>query len=595
MYLYYMSEQLMDAIPDPKKLRKYDANQLVSLAKTLRNIIIDTLARGEGHLGSSLGTVELTIALHYVLNTPQDILIWDVGHQSYSHKILTGRKKGFDQLRQQGGISGFPKRDESPYDAFGTGHAGTSISAVLGMALSAQLNGNEKKHVAVIGDASITNGMAFEALNHLGTTSANVLVILNDNSMGIDPSVGALKDYFDKVKKGNFGLHNFFNTLNISYSGPIDGHDLDLLIKSLEIQNKQSGPRLLHVITKKGKGLSVAESEQITYHSPGKFDPLTGKLNSFDGKQKIKFQEILGKTLTYLLKQNSKIIAITPAMPTGSGLVELMREFPERCIDVGIAEQHAITLAAGMATQGMLPFCVIYSTFLQRAYDQIIHDVALQKLPVVFCIDRAGIVGHDGPTHHGVFDIAYLRCIPNISIATPRNAELLQNLLYTAQLGLDHPLAIRYPRGYSQINDLKFNLKKIKLGKGQCLKKGNRYAILSIGTLAQAIEMALNRVEQPESFAHYDLGFVKPLDTKLLHEVFTKYEYIVIYEEGALKGGVGSAVLEFSAKSYYSIPIDLQGIPDQFISHGNSKKLLRDLGLDIEGICKKLNSISNKN
>lgn len=590
-----MSEQLMDAIPDPKKLRKYDANQLVSLAKTLRSIIIDTLSKGEGHLGSSLGTVELTIALHYVLNTPQDILIWDVGHQSYSHKILTGRKKGFDQLRQQGGISGFPKRDESPYDAFGTGHAGTSISAVLGMALSAQLNGNEKKHVAVIGDASITNGMAFEALNHLGTTSANVLVILNDNSMGIDPSVGALKDYFDRVKKGNFSLHNFFNTLNISYSGPIDGHDLDLLIKSLEIQNKQSGPRLLHIVTKKGKGLSVAESEQITYHSPGKFDPLTGKLNPFDGKQKIKFQEILGKTLTYLLKQNSKIIAITPAMPTGSGLVELMREFPERCIDVGIAEQHAITLAAGMATQGMLPFCVIYSTFLQRAYDQIIHDVALQKLPVVFCIDRAGIVGHDGPTHHGVFDIAYLRCIPNISIATPRNAELLQNLLYTAQLGLVHPLAIRYPRGYSQINDLKFNLKKIKFGKGQCLKKGNRYAILSIGTLAQTIEIALNRVEQPENFAHYDLGFVKPLDTKLLHEVFTKYEYIVIYEEGALKGGVGSAVLEFSAKSYYSIPIDLQGIPDQFISHGNSKKLLRDLGLDIEGICKKLNSISNKN
>ena len=351
-----MSEQLMDAIPDPKKLRKYDANQLVSLAKTLRDIIIDTLAKGEGHLGSSLGTVELTIALHYVLNTPQDILIWDVGHQSYSHKILTGRKKGFVQLRQQGGISGFPKRDESPYDAFGTGHAGTSISAVLGMALSAQQNGNEKKHVAVIGDASITNGMAFEALNHLGTTSANVLVILNDNSMGIDPSVGALKDYFHKVKEGNFGLHNFFNTLNIPYSGPIDGHDLDLLIKSLEVQSKQSGPRLLHVVTKKGKGLSVAESEQITYHSPGKFDPLTGKLNPFDGKQKIKFQEILGKTLTYLFKQNSKIIAITPAMPTGSGLVDLMREFPERCIDVGIAEQHAVTLAAGMATQGMLPF-----------------------------------------------------------------------------------------------------------------------------------------------------------------------------------------------------------------------------------------------
>ena len=585
----------MDTIPNPKKLRKYNSTQLVGLAKTLRKIIIDTLAKGEGHLGSSLGTVELTIALHYVYNTPKDILIWDVGHQSYSHKMLTGRKKGFQQLRQQGGISGFPKRDESPYDAFGTGHAGTSISAVLGMALSAQLKGIEKKHIAVIGDASITNGMAFEALNHLGTTTTNVLILLNDNSMGIDPSVGALKEYFDKVKKGDSSLPNFFNTLNIAYSGPIDGHDLDLLIENLEMQKKLPGPRLLHIVTKKGKGLSLAENEQITYHSPGKFDPLTGKLNSVDGKQKIKYQEIFGKTLTYLIKQNPKIIAITPAMPTGSGLVDLMREFPERCIDVGIAEQHAVTLAAGMATQGMLPFCVIYSTFLQRAYDQIIHDVALQKLPVVFCIDRAGIVGHDGPTHHGVFDIAYLRCIPNLSIATPRNAELLQNLLYTAQLGLDHPLAIRYPRGYSQINDLKFKLKKLKLGKGQCLKKGKRYAILSIGTLAQTIEIALTRVDQPESFAHYDLGFVMPLDTELLHEVFTKYEYVIIYEEGTLKGGVGSAVLEFSAKSHYSIPVDLQGIPDQFISHGNSKELLKELDLDIEGICKKLNSISNKN
>ena len=585
----------MDTIPNPKKLRKYNSTQLVGLAKTLRKIIIDTLAKGEGHLGSSLGTVELTIALHYVYNTPKDILIWDVGHQSYSHKMLTGRKKGFQQLRQQGGISGFPKRDESPYDAFGTGHAGTSISAVLGMALSAQLKGVEKKHIAVIGDASIANGMAFEALNHLGTTATNVLVLLNDNSMGIDPSVGALKEYFDKVKKGDSSLPNFFNTLNIAYSGPIDGHNLDLLIENLEMQKKRTGPRLLHIVTKKGKGLSLAENEQITYHSPGKFDPLTGKLNSVDGKQKIKYQEIFGKTLTYLIKQNPKIIAITPAMPTGSGLVDLMREFPERCIDVGIAEQHAVTLAAGMATQGMLPFCVIYSTFLQRAYDQIIHDVALQKLPVVFCIDRAGIVGHDGPTHHGVFDIAYLRCIPNLSIATPRNAESLQNLLYTAQLGLDLPLAIRYPRGNSQINNLKFNLKKIKLGKGQCLKEGKRYAILSIGTLAQTIEIALTRVDQPKSFAHYDLGFVIPLDTKLLHEVFTQYEYIIIYEEGTLKGGVGSAVLEFAAESNYSISVDLQGIPDQFVSHGNSKQLLKDLGLDIEGICKKLNSISNKN
>ena len=458
-----MSKKLLDPVPDPEKLRKFNSSQLLGLTKTLRQAIIDVLSKGEGHLGSSLGSVELTVALHYVFNTPKDILIWDVGHQSYSHKILTGRKEDFDQLRQYGGISGFPKRNESSYDAFGTGHAGTSISAALGMALSAELNGIEKQHIAIIGDASIVNGMAFEALNHLGTTSANVLIVLNDNTMGIDPSVGAFKNYFDKAKKINSSLPNFFQNLNIPYSGPIDGHDLDLLIKTLEKQKKESGPRLLHIITKKGKGLPVAENEQITYHAPGKFDPITGKLNPANGKQKIKFQEVFGKTLTYLFKQNSKTIAITPAMPTGSGLVNLMREFPDRCIDVGIAEQHAVTLAAGIATQGMLPFCVIYSTFLQRAYDQIIHDVALQKLPVVFCVDRAGVVGHDGPTHHGVFDIAYLRCIPNLSIAAPRNAEILQNLLYTAQLGLDHPLAIRYPRGYSQLNEVFFDLKKKRM------------------------------------------------------------------------------------------------------------------------------------
>ena len=590
-----MSKKLLDPIPDPEKLRKFNSSQLLGLTKTLRQAIIDVLSKGEGHLGSSLGSVELTIALHYVFNTPKDILIWDVGHQSYSHKMLTGRKEDFDQLRQHGGISGFPKRNESSYDAFGTGHAGTSISAALGMALSAELNGIEKQHIAIIGDASIVNGMAFEALNHLGTTSASVLIVLNDNTMGIDPSVGAFKNYFDKAKKINSSLPNFFQNLNIPYSGPIDGHDLDLLIKTLEKQKKESGPRLLHIITKKGKGLPLAENEQITYHAPGKFDPITGKLNPANGKQKIKFQEVFGKTLTFLFKQNSKTIAITPAMPTGSGLVNLMREFPDRCIDVGIAEQHAVTLAAGMATQGMLPFCVIYSTFLQRAYDQIIHDVALQKLPVVFCVDRAGVVGHDGPTHHGVFDIAYLRCIPNLSIATPRNAEILQNLLYTAQLGLDHPLAIRYPRGYSQLNEVSFDLKKTGWGKGQCLKNGSQYAIISVGTLAQAVGEALTKVDHPENFAHYDLGFVKPLDVEMLHEVFNQYKHIIVFEEGTIKGGAGSSVLEFSATHKYKIPIDLEGIPDKFISHGSPKKLSESLGLDTKGICKKLNSLSNKN
>lgn len=590
-----MSKAFLDRIPDPQTLRKFDLNQLFDLAKDLRQAIIDSLAKGEGHLGSSLGTVELSIALHYVFDTPKDLLVWDVGHQAYGHKMLTGRKSNFELLRQQGGISGFPNREESPYDAFGTGHAGTSISAVLGMALASQLQGQKNQHIAVIGDASIANGMAFEALNHLGTTAANVLIVLNDNSMGIDPSIGALKNYFDTVKKEASSLPNFFQNLNIDYSGPLDGHDLNALVSNLKRQKTQTGPRLLHVVTKKGKGLPLAENEQVTYHAPGKFDPITGKLNPANGEQKIKYQDVFGKTLEYLAGINSKIVAITPAMPTGSGLVELMQKFPDRCIDVGIAEQHAVTLAAGMATQGMLPFCVIYSTFLQRAYDQVLHDVALQKLGVVFCIDRAGIVGHDGPTHHGVFDIAFLRCIPNLTIAAPRNAQQLQNLLYTAQLGLEQPLAIRYPRGYSQLKKLSFDFEEVTLGKGSCLKEGGPIAILSVGTIAENIQAALTELEDADNFAHFDLGFVKPLDLELLHTVFHTYQRVVVFEEGSIKGGAGSAVLEFAAENNYKIPIELEGVPDQFISHGKSKNLLKDLGLDTEGICKKLDSILNKN
>lgn len=590
-----MSKAFLDRIPDPQTLRKFDLNQLFDLAKDLRQAIIDSLAKGEGHLGSSLGTVELSIALHYVFDTPKDLLVWDVGHQAYGHKMLTGRKSNFELLRQQGGISGFPNREESPYDAFGTGHAGTSISAVLGMALASQLQGQKNQHIAVIGDASIANGMAFEALNHLGTTAANVLIVLNDNSMGIDPSTGALKNYFDTVKKEASSLPNFFQNLNIDYSGPLDGHDLNALVSNLKRQKTQTGPRLLHVVTKKGKGLPLAENEQVTYHAPGKFDPITGKLNPANGEQKIKYQDVFGKTLEYLAGINSKIVAITPAMPTGSGLVELMQKFPDRCIDVGIAEQHAVTLAAGMATQGTLPFCVIYSTFLQRAYDQVLHDVALQKLGVVFCIDRAGIVGHDGPTHHGVFDIAFLRCIPNLTIAAPRNAQQLQNLLYTAQLGLEQPLAIRYPRGYSQLKKLSFDFEEVTLGKGSCLKEGGPISILSVGTIAENIQAALTELEDADNFAHFDLGFVKPLDLELLHTVFHTYQRVVVFEEGSIKGGAGSAVLEFAAENNYKIPIELEGVPDQFISHGKSKNLLKDLGLDTEGICKKLDSILNKN
>ena len=590
-----MSRAFLDRIPDPQTLRKFDLNQLSNLAKDLRQAIINCLAKGEGHLGSSLGTVELSIALHYVFDTPKDLLVWDVGHQAYGHKMLTGRKSNFELLRQEGGISGFPSREESLYDTFGTGHAGTSISAVLGMALASQLQVQKKQHIAVIGDASIATGMAFEALNHLGTTAANVLVILNDNSMGIDPSIGALKNYFDSVKKEVSSLPNFFQNLNIDYTGPLDGHDLNALVSNLKRQKALTGPRLLHVVTKKGKGLHQAENEQVTYHAPGKFDPITGKLNPADAEQKIKYQDVFGKTLEHLSEINSKIVAITPAMPTGSGLVDLIQKFPDRCIDVGIAEQHAVTLAAGLATQGMLPFCVIYSTFLQRAYDQVLHDVALQKLGVVFCVDRAGIVGHDGPTHHGVFDIAFLRCIPNLTIAAPRNAQQLQNLLYTAQLGLEQPLAIRYPRGYSQLNQLSFDFEEVTLGKGSCLKEGGQIAILSLGTIAGNIQSALAEPKNVDNFAHFDLGFVKPLDLELLHAVFNTYQRVVVFEEGTVKGGAGSAILEFAAKYNYNIPIELEGVPDQFISHGNPKNLLKDLGLDTDGICKKLDSILNKN
>ncbi len=594
-YLYDMSKALLEKITDPYVLRAYPREVLPEVATALRETIINSLAKGEGHLGSSLGTVELSIALHYVFNTPEDLLLWDVGHQAYGHKMLTGRREDFQTLRQEGGISGFPKREESPYDAFGTGHAGTTISAALGMALSAKIQGHQRHHIAVIGDASIANGMAFEALNHLGTTTANVLVILNDNSMGIDPSVGALKDYFDAVKNDMTTLSNFFQSLNLPYSGPIDGHDMDALLSVLETHKNQKGPRLLHLVTLKGKGLPLAENEQITYHAPGKFDPLTGKLNPKPTNDKIKYQDIVGQTLLKLAKENPKIMAITPAMPTGSGLVAMMEAFPDRCIDVGIAEQHAVTLAAGMATQGLLPFCVIYSTFLQRSYDQIIHDVALQKLPVVFCIDRAGIVGHDGPTHHGVFDIAFLRCIPNLMIAVPRDAQMLQNLLFSAQLDLDLPLAIRYPRGFTELAECSSRLEKIKWGKGSLLKEGKRYAILSVGTMAQSVQKAFLNFEDAELFAHYDLGFVKPLDEDLLHPIFQTYERLIVYEEGTLLGGAGSAILEFAATHNYAIPIDLKGIPDQFISHGNPQKLLQKLGLDPEGILANLKLLTNKN
>ncbi|MFL2603770.1 MAG: 1-deoxy-D-xylulose-5-phosphate synthase [Flavobacteriaceae bacterium] len=581
-------------IQTPKELRKLSPDLLKYFSDELRKEIIKTLSTGEGHLGSSLGVVELSVALHYCFDTPFDVLIWDVGHQAYVHKMLTGRRSSFKSIRKKNGISGFPKREESEYDTFGTGHAGTAISAVLGMAISAKLQNKKRHHIAIVGDASIVNGMAFEALNHLGTTKANVLIILNDNSMGIDPSVGALKNYLTDIKKENSKVPDFFQSLNVKYEGPIDGHNLESLISSFQRQKKKSGPRILHVVTTKGKGLLPAEKEKVIYHAPGKFDPVTGKLNPSPEHKKIKFQNILGETLLNLAKKNKKIIAITPAMPTGSGLVNMMNKLPNQCIDVGIAEQHAVTLSAGMATQGMIPFCVIYSTFLQRAYDQIIHDVALQKLPVIFCIDRAGIVGHDGPTHHGVFDIAYLRGIPNIQIVAPRNAKILQNLIYTVQLGIKSPLAIRYPRGFSELNEISFDFKKIKWGQGKQLKKGDTIAILTIGTLAEKIDLAMLKVENSKAFAHFDLCFIKPLDEVLLHKIFKTYKAVIVFEEGIKKGGVGSAVLEFAAQHGYSIPINTEGIDDQFVSHGKTYDLLNEIGLDAETISNKLNLLLNK-
>ena len=589
-----MSENSFASVQNPEELRRLSKKELPDFATALRKEIIHALSKGEGHLGSSLGTVELTVALHYCFETPKDVLIWDVGHQAYGHKMLTGRKADFDHLRQEGGISGFPKREESPYDAFGTGHAGTAISAALGMALSSTLKGENKQHIAVVGDASIANGMAFEALNHLGTTQANVLVILNDNTMGIDPSVGALKHYFETVKKEHPDTPNFFESLNLDYSGPIDGHNMKELLQIFDQQKKIQGPRIIHLVTTKGKGLPIAENEQVTYHAPGKFDPLTGKLSIQQAHQKLKFQDIFGQTLLHLAKTNEKIIALTPAMPTGSGLVKMMNAFPSRCIDVGIAEQHAVTLAAGMAAEGMLPFCVIYSTFLQRAYDQVIHDVAIQNLGVVFCIDRAGIVGHDGPTHHGVFDIAFLRCIPNLEIATPRDAQTLQNLIYTAQLGIKHPLAIRYPRGFCEQTKLTTKFEKINWGKGKLLKEGTKLAVLSFGTLAKVVSETLKNIEDSNAIALYDMCFVKPLDEELLHTICKTFKAIMIFEEGSRSGGAGSAILEFATQQGYHLPIQLEGIPDQFISHGNTLFLHEKLGWNPEGISKKISLLLNK-
>ena len=576
-----MNNTLLEHINLPKDLRQLKPDDLPQLAQELRRFIINIVATKEGHLGASLGVVELTIALHYVFNTPKDELIWDVGHQAYGHKILTGRKAIFETNRQLGGISGFPKRSESEYDAFGVGHSSTSISAALGMAIASQLKGEDKHHIAVIGDASIASGMAFEGLNHAGVTDANLLVILNDNAIGIDPSVGALKQYLTNVKKGTEKQDNIFEALNFNYSGPIDGHDLPLLLSELKRLKTVKGPKFLHLITTKGKGLKQAELDQVKYHAPGKFDANTGELIAKSGPNlPPKFQDVFGETIVELALKNDKIVGITPAMPTGSSLKYMMEIIPKRAFDVGIAEQHAVTLAAGMATQGLIPFCNIYSTFLQRAYDQIIHDVALQNLPVIFCLDRAGLVGEDGATHHGVFDLAYLNCIPNLVIFAPSNAIALRNIMYTAQLGINFPMAIRYPRGRGHLLDWKKPFDKIEIGKGICLKKGTDIAILSIGTLLKNVEAAVDLLNQPDSVGYYDMQFVKPLDKALLHEIFSTYKAIITIEDGTIVGGFGASILAFANTNNYKQTIVTLGIEDQFIEHGTVNELQQMQQLD---------------
>ena len=618
--------ELLAKINSPQDLKELDTVQLVQLTDELRQYIIDTVSVYGGHFGASLGVVELTVALHHVFNTPVDQLIWDVGHQAYGHKILTGRRDNFHTNRYYGGLSGFPKRKESEYDAFGVGHSSTSISAALGMAeASKYLEEDEKHHIAVIGDGALTGGMAFEAMNHAGVSNSNLLIILNDNCMSIDPNVGALRDYltdittshtFNKLrdeawkilgKISKFGPNardiaanfegsvksfllnqsNLFESLNLRYFGPIDGHDLSHLVSVLKDLKDIKGPKILHCITKKGKGYSLAEEDQTKWHAPGTFDKLTGEIHKkvYETAQPPKYQEVFGHTLVELAEKNEKIMGITPAMPSGSSLNIMMKAMPDRTFDVGIAEQHAVTFSAGLATQGLIPFCNIYSTFMQRAYDQVIHDVAIQNLNVVFCLDRAGFAGADGPTHHGCYDIAYFRTVPNMIVSAPMNEEELRNLMYTAQLPDKGPFSIRYPRGQGVMPQWKTSLKEIEIGKGRKLADGEDLAFLTLGPVGNYAVQASEKLEK-EGFkaGHFDMRFVKPLDEEMLHEIFKNYKYVITIEDGALQGGFGSAVLEFMADHDYRSKVVRLGIPDEFVEHGTQKELHKECGFDPEGI-----------
>ncbi|MBO7200294.1 MAG: 1-deoxy-D-xylulose-5-phosphate synthase [Bacteroidales bacterium] len=619
---------VLEKVNTPADLKKLNSDELKCLCDEIRAYIIDVLANNPGHLASSLGTVELTVALHYVFNTPDDKLIWDVGHQAYSHKIITGRKDRFHTIRTYKGLSGFPKMDESEYDSFGTGHSSTSISSALGMAIASAIEGNNtRQHIAVIGDGSMTGGMAFEGLNHAGVSKANLLVILNDNGIAIDKSVGALSHYlttittssaYNRLKnkiwdfygEGNKGRKqknffrkmgvtiksalvkqsNLFEALNFRYFGPIDGHDVENLIKILGKLSKIQGPKLLHIVTRKGKGLKEAEKNPIVYHAPGLFDANTGKQVVADNDNKpLKYQDVFGYTIVELADKNKKILGITPAMPTGCSLNIMMEKMPNRAFDVGIAEQHAVTFAAGLAAQGMVPFCNIYSSFMQRAYDQVIHDVALQNLNVVFCLDRGGLVGEDGATHHGVFDYAYFRPIPNLTIASPLDEHELRNMMYTAQLDGKGSFVIRYPRGGGVHVDWKKPFEEIEIGKGRCLKTGHNIAILSIGHIGNAAMQAATIAENLGiNVGVYDMRFVKPLDESLIQEVSKIYSHIITIENGVLKGGFGSAVVEYIADNKLPVEVYRMGIPDSFITHGSLRELHKDCRIDTEAIVDKI-------
>ena len=601
---------LLSKIHTPEDLRsKISSGELTQLCQELRNFIIDVVSEKGGHFSASLGVVEMTVAIHYVFNTPYDQLIWDVGHQAYGHKVLTGRKDIFHTNRKHGGVSGFPKRSESKYDSFGVGHSSTSISAALGMAIANRLNGTDQQHIAVIGDGAMTAGMAFEGLNHGGVEDTNLLVILNDNCMSIDPNVGALKEYLTKVaSKGNGPqLHdvknssnqdhsesammdpsNLFEALNFRYFGPIDGHDVDRLVEVLTELKETPGPKLLHCVTTKGKGYQPAESGSPTeWHAPGVFNKNTGEIirsNPNDPKPP-RFQDVFGHTIVELAKKNDKIIGVTPAMPTGCSLTHMMETMPDRAFDVGIAEQHAVTFSAGLATQGKVPFCNIYSTFMQRAYDQVIHDVALQSLNVIFCLDRAGLVGADGSTHHGAFDLAYMRCIPNLVVSSPMNESELRNLMFSAQMENAGSWVIRYPRGRGVLTDWKTPMEAIKTGTGRRIRSGTDVALLSIGPIGnKGIEAAHILEKEGISLAHYDMRFAKPIDEIILHEVFKKFKKIMTLEDGCIQGGMGSAVLEFMADHGYQANVTRLGIDDQFIEHGSQEELHTECGYNTEDI-----------